>query len=149
MQSPDPQALRSPRATDSKPLARPASALTIIRNYWQAVKEVFAQEWGKPKQYLLLKNIGVFSLSLLGGAIIDRSMAQSRVDVPDMARYLRQTTNVFDWSKDAQGATAISGMSGNRAALLIAGALAKELTDDAGSSLKDLQERLKAQMAQA
>ena len=32
MQSPDPQALRNP--TDSKPLARPASALTIIRNYW-------------------------------------------------------------------------------------------------------------------
>ena len=34
MQSPDPQALRNRGAPDPKPPTRPASALTIIRNYW-------------------------------------------------------------------------------------------------------------------
>ena len=32
---PDPQALRNQHATGSEPPARPASALTIIRNYWR------------------------------------------------------------------------------------------------------------------
>jgi len=126
-------------------LTDPNAQYAIIRNYWQAVKEVFREEWSRPKDYLLLKNIGVLSMSNLGGTIIDRSVAQGRADVATMSEYLRQAYSRFDWSKDATGERSVTGMSGNRAALIIAGEMAAELEDIGGSNLiKELQEQLVA-----
>jgi DGQHR domain-containing protein len=127
-------------------LTDPEAQYLVVRNYWEAVKRTFTQEWAQPKDFLLLKNIGVMSLSILGGTIIDRCMARSRVGIDDMTRYLRQAKNTFDWSKDATGERSISGMSGNRAALIIAGEMAKELSDETGENvIKNLQEELLAQ----
>jgi hypothetical protein len=121
----------------------------VVRNYWQAVKSVFSEEWANPKDYLLLKNIGVWSLSILAAAIIDRCMPRGQVEPKDFARYLRQARSRFDWSKDATGERAVAGMSGNKAALIIAAAMAEELTSEAGNNmLKELQEQLRAQINQ-
>jgi DGQHR domain-containing protein len=126
-------------------LTDPEAQYVLVRNYWQAVKEVFREEWGRPKDYLLLRNLGVTSMSILGGTIIDRCIPRGAVDVPDMAMYLDQARARFDWSKDATGERAVTGMSGNRAALIIAGEMAAELSDPGASNLmRDLQERLAA-----
>jgi DGQHR domain-containing protein len=120
----------------------------IVRNYWQAVKSVFSEEWANPKDYLLLKNVGVWSLSILAAAIIDRCMPLRRVDITDFGFYLQQARHRFDWSKEAAGERAVSGMSGNKAALILAAAMAEELTDESGSNLiKDIQDRLRLQLA--
>ena len=120
----------------------------IIKNYWQAVKTVYSEEWSNYKKYLLLRNIGVWSLSILGGTIIDRCMPNGKVDVQDFKVYLKQTRNRFDWDKDTKGERTISGMSGNRAALIIAAAMAEELTDETGSNLMSkIQSQLKAQLS--
>ena len=95
----------------------------VIKNYWQAVKNVFSEEWANYKKYLLLRNVGVWSLSFLGGAIIDRCMSNGQVEVQAFERYLRQVRHRFDWDKDAKGERAVSGMSGNRAALIIAASM--------------------------
>ena len=108
----------------------------IIRGYWQAVRNVFADEWAKHKDYLLLKNIGVWSFSILAAAIIDRCIAAGKVDVLDFSRYLTQTRARFDWSKDAAGERAVTGMSGNKAAQIIAAAMAEELTDEVSGSTR-------------
>lgn len=119
----------------------------IIRNYWQAVKNVFSEEWSNPKQYLLLKNIGVWSLSILGATIIDRCMPMKKVSTDDFAHYLKQARSRFDWSKEATGERAIAGMSGNKAAMIIAAAMAEELTAESGSNLlKEIQEQLRSQV---
>ena len=124
-------------------LTDPQAQYAILRNYWRAVKTVFAEEWGNPKSYLLLKNIGVLSFSILGGTILDRCITQGTVNVADMARYLEQARGRFDWSSDATGDRAVSGMSGNQAALIIAGEMAGELSDETGESLiKTLQASL-------
>jgi DGQHR domain-containing protein len=122
----------------------------IIRSYWQAVRTVFADEWSKPKDYLLLKNIGVWSFSILAAAIIDRCMPVGKVDVLDFGRYLKQTRSRFDWSKDAAGERAVAGMSGNKAALIIAAAMAEELTDEVSGSnmIRQIQEHLRSQIKQ-
>lgn len=121
----------------------------ILRNYWQAVKLVFSEEWANPKDYLLLKNIGVWSLSILAASIIDRCMPLGRVDMKDFARYLKQARSRFDWSKEATGERAVVGMSGNKAALIIAAAMAEELTDETGGNMiKEIQDQLRAQIAQ-
>lgn len=121
----------------------------IIRNYWHAVKTVFSEEWANPKDYLLLKNIGVWTLSILAAAIIDRCMPVGRVDIRDFARYLKQAHSRFDWSKDATGERAVTGMSGNKAALILAAEMAKELTDETGGNMiKEIQDTLRAQISQ-
>ena len=90
----------------------------------------------------------MWSLSILAGSLIDRCIPKGRVDTKDFVRYLQQTRNRFDWSKDAFGERAVVGMSGNQAALIIAGAMAEELTDETGSNvIKDLQDQLRAQLS--
>jgi DGQHR domain-containing protein len=127
-------------------LTHPAAQYAIIKNYWKAVKTVFAEEWANPKRYLLLKNMGVWSLSILGGTIIDRCIPRGNVGRDDMARYLRQAKSRFDWSRDATGDRAVTGMSGNRAAMIIAGEMAMELSDETGANLiKELQDKLVAE----
>jgi DGQHR domain-containing protein len=117
----------------------------IIKNYWEAVKNVFSEEWGNPKDFLFLKNVGVLSYSILGGTIIDRCVPRGKVDIKDFIYYLSQTRNRFNWSKKATGESSVVGMGGNKAAMVIAGALATELTDETGESvIKELQEKLRA-----
>ncbi|HWB33486.1 MAG TPA: DGQHR domain-containing protein [Acidobacteriaceae bacterium] len=119
----------------------------VIRNYWQAAKQTFSLEWATPKDFLLLKNIGVWSLSILGAAIIDRCMPQGKVAIDDFAYYLRQARARFDWSKEATGERAVAGMNGNKAALIIAGEMAKELTAEGGNNMiRDLQTNLRSQL---
>jgi DGQHR domain-containing protein len=127
-------------------LTDPQAQYAIIRNYWHAVKTVFAPEWAAPKKYLLLKNIGVLSLSVLGGTIIDRCLARGKFEVSDLGHYLAQARPKFDWSTDYSGDRAVAGMSGNKAALIVAGEMAAELSDETGSSMmKSLQEKLLAE----
>jgi hypothetical protein len=87
-------------------------------------------------------------LSILAATIIDRCMPVSKVTVEDFSYYLRQARSRFDWQKDASGERAITGMSGNQAALIIAAAMAEELTEESGSNtLKEAQDKLRSQLS--
>ncbi len=127
----------------------PQAQYVVLRLYWTAARQVFAEEWAHPKEYLLLKNIGVMSLSILGGTIIDRCIARKTVDVNSMGRYLRQAKSRFDWSATAEGAKSLAGMSGNRAAIIVAGEMANELSDETGGgdSMQELTKQLLEQPA--
>jgi DGQHR domain-containing protein len=114
----------------------------LIRTFWQAVKEVFAQEWSSPKEFLILRNLGVISLSILAGTVIDRCLARQRMDVKEMARYLRQCSGTWNWQSEATGDRSVSGMSGNRAALIVAGRMAEELSDEEGINFGDITRQL-------
>ena len=118
----------------------------LIRNYWMAVKKVFSEEWANPKEYLLLKNVGVWSVSFLGGTIIDRCVPRGKFTPDDMAYYLTQCRARWDWDKRvATGDRSVAGMSGNRAAMIVAAAMAEELTDESGESvIRDLSSKLLA-----
>ena len=115
----------------------------IVRNYWKAVKTVFATEWGSPKEYLLLRNLGVVSFSILGGTIIDRCIPRGKANIEDMAFYLRQVRSVFDWRVDAIGDRAVRGMTGGQASMIVAASMAQELNDGTGDvAVRNLQEML-------
>lgn len=127
-------------------LTDPEAQYVTVRNYWNAIKIVFAEEWANPKEYLLLKNVGVWSLSFLGGTIIDRCLPKGNVDIDTMAAYLRQVRDTFDWKKASIGDRSVAGMSGNRAAMILAGKMSEELRDETGiSTIKELQDKLKAE----
>ena len=116
----------------------------LLRNFWQAVKQVFPEEWANPKEYLILRNLGVVSLSTLAGTVIDRCLARQRIEVGDMGRYLTQCRGTWDWRADAVGDRSVSGMSGNRAALIVAGRMAEDLAEDDGVNFGDLTRQLVA-----
>lgn len=96
----------------------------LIRNYWQAVKQVFPEAWEHPAEYLILKNLGVSTFSQLGGTIIDRSMAKQAIEVEDMVAMLTAVKDTVDWHKES---TDVAGMSGNRAVLALSGRMAEAL----------------------
>jgi DGQHR domain-containing protein len=96
----------------------------MLRNYWQAVKAVFPEAWESPKDYLVLKNIGVQAFGLLGATVIDRCSVTGNVDVGHMVPFLQAAKPEVDWHKDSKD---VAGMSGNRAALLLSAAMAKNL----------------------
>jgi DGQHR domain-containing protein len=125
-------------------LTNPEAQYMLIRNYWEAVKRTFDQEWQDPKEYLLLKNLGVLVFSIVGGTVIDRSMARGEVTPEAMMYYIMQVHEHFDWSREAIGERSVVGMSGNRAALLLAGELTANMLDpDADSeSVASLQAKL-------
>lgn len=114
----------------------------IVRNYWVAVKRTYSHEWSAPKEHLVLKNLGVQSFSILGGTIIDRCMPRGKVQVEDFEIYLRQTQGLFDWRGDATGEGSLRGMTGNQAATIVAAEMAKQLSDETGLSLANLQAEL-------
>ena len=116
----------------------------LLRSFWQAVKQVFPEEWAKPKEYLILRNLGVVSLSTLAGTVIDRCLARQRIDMADMARYLAQSRGTWDWRADAVGDRSVGGMSGNRAALIVAGRMAEDLSEEGGVNFGDLTRQLVA-----
>jgi DGQHR domain-containing protein len=124
-------------------ITKPQAQYIVLKNYWQAVKVTFAEEWSHPKEFLLLKNIGVMSLSILGGTIIDRCIARQTVDPTSMARYLSQAKSRFNWRATAEGPNSLAGMSGNRAALIVAGEMANQLSDEmGGSTMQELTDQL-------
>jgi hypothetical protein len=126
-------------------LPNPNAQYVLIRNFWNAVKAVFEEEWTNHKDYLLLRNLGVLAFSIFGGTVIDRSMARGEVTVEAMQAYIEQAKDVFDWAKSATGERSLAGMSGNRAALIVSGELAKDLVDPGESAvMKSIQERLLA-----
>lgn len=96
----------------------------LIRNYWQAVQIAFPEEWADPSSFLLLKNLGVAVFSTLGATVIDRCMAAQETDIETMVAYLERAKKPINWHKDS---TDVAGMSGNRAALALAGRMAEAM----------------------
>lgn len=114
----------------------------LIRLYWSAVKDVYRQEW-EPRQYLVLRGIGIWTFSLLGGEIIDRCLVRNLEAsklYDEMVDYLRQTYVIHDW--DRQNGT-VSGRFGGRTGAKNAAALMKSALSDEDINLDRLSRDLK------
>ena len=111
----------------------------LVRNFWTAVRHVFDEEWAQPKEHLLLRNLGVMSFSILGATVIDRCLANRKYSPQDMIKYLEQTRGTFSWHKDSRN---LAGMSGNKAALIVAGSMANDLREEHGPDFGDITRNL-------
>ncbi|MGZ6854082.1 MAG: hypothetical protein ACXVGC_08495, partial [Mycobacteriaceae bacterium] len=107
-------------------ITTPAARYGMVRNYFKATATTWPQEWETPADFLLIKGTGLLALGLLGAAVIDRCMASGEVSQHDMEVMLAPCQAVFDWHRDAKKGGVV-GLSGNRAALMIAGELAAKL----------------------
>ena len=82
----------------------------LIRNYWNAVKKIYSADWNK--ESLLLKGVGYRAMSVVGGSIIDRSLAGGHTDSSDMEPLVAMTRktkfdsgSTLDWSKNGPVST--------------------------------------------
>jgi DGQHR domain-containing protein len=96
----------------------------LLRNYWQAMKEVYSEAFADPREYLILKNLGVATFSQLAGMVIDRCLVEGAVECEDMVKFIEATKGTVDWHRESAD---VAGMSGNRAVLLLAGRMSAKL----------------------
>ncbi len=61
----------------------------LIRNYWKAVEKVWKNDWNTDS--LLMKGVGYRAMSIVGGYVIDRCLAQGKVEPQDMETYIERT----------------------------------------------------------
>lgn len=108
-------------------LSEPSAQYAIIRAYWQAVAATWPPAFEEPGQWYVTKHIGLQALGTFGAEIIDRALLTGNVEVSDLAAELEHVKDVYDWHRDAESGKGLGGMSGNRAALEIAGKLRRKL----------------------
>jgi len=65
-----------------------AQYLLILR-YWEAVERVWKTDWNKKS--LLMKGVGYRAMSIVGGYVIDRCLANGATTVPDMEAFVSRT----------------------------------------------------------
>lgn len=115
----------------------------LIRTYWTAVKRAFSQEWADPKNYLLLRGYGVWSMSIVGADILDRCLGP-RVKWNELegqiAAYLHQIRGVLNW--DAKEGD-VKGYGGRLGATELADKI-REFLSDEGVDMRILVESLKS-----
>ena len=102
----------------------PDAQYGLIRSYWMAVKAVYPEAFDNPREYLVLKNLGVATFSQLAATVIDRCLAIGNIEVGHMVPFLQSAKERVDWHREHHDT---SGMSGNRAVLILAGKMQKDL----------------------
>ncbi len=107
-------------------LTDPGAQYEMIRRYWQAVRLTWPEAWDTPAEWYITKNIGIQALSALGATVIDRAMGTGNTELDQLETMLAPTKDAFNWHRDATK-DGVTGMSGNRAALIVAGELAQKL----------------------
>ncbi len=116
-------------------LADTTAQYELIRRYWRAVAQTWPAAW-EPEtmaDWVITQNIGITALSLLGATVLDRSLASGDVEASYVVALVEATKPAFDWDKSVPASQGgVSGMSGNRAALDIAGRMAAKLPKRAG-----------------
>jgi len=112
---------------------------SIIKNYFLAVKAWQPKAWDEPKKYLLLRGAGLWATCYLGGAIIDRCLAEGKIEISYM---LQQLKSGRDWNWENNGD--FKGFSGHGGAKEIADMVKRNLPTKSGISMVALKAKIRA-----
>jgi len=113
------------------------SQYILIRNYFNAVKKWQPRVWSTPKDYILLRGAGLWSICFLGAQVIDRALVRDKYKIDDLFKILNSGRE-WNWSKNGD----FVGLSGRGGALEISNRVARYLQDDNHMSTKQLFEKI-------
>lgn len=105
----------------------------VIRNYFNAVKIWQPKSWAAPKDYIMLRGAGLWSICFLGAHVIDRSLIHDKYTIEDLAKLLN-SGRTWDWSKKGN----FIGLSGRGGALEISNRISRYLKDENNMSTEQL-----------
>lgn len=105
----------------------------VIRNYFSAVKLWAPEPWSEPSKYLMLRGVGLWSISFLGAHVIDRALNNGQF-LPEEMLSILESGKRWDWSSKGD----FRGLSGRGGALKISETIAQELSGPENLSLRDL-----------
>lgn len=94
------------RATDDLCLGDVETKYRIFCSYWQAIRSVFHDEWNDPRHHLLVKGVGLYSLSYLLGDIVRCSSCEDIQTQSHFEILLAPLKKSVDWSSDGPFSTA-------------------------------------------
>ncbi|MFC5684258.1 DGQHR domain-containing protein [Flavobacterium sp. MAHUQ-51] len=105
----------------------------VIKNYFKAVKQWTPDSWTKPKDFLTLRGVGLWSICYLGAQVIDRGLINSKFDTQTFLDILNSGKE-WDWSNKGD----FKGYSGAQGAQEISNKIARHLKDTNQISTQDL-----------
>lgn len=106
---------------------------TVIKNYFEALRQWEPEAWKDHRSYLMLRGAGLWGVCFLGASVIDRALGKGKYKSKDMLAILNSGPE-WDWSKGGD----FAGYSGRGGASKISDIIVAELEDGSGSSLKSL-----------
>jgi len=62
----------------------------VIKNFWKAVQEWLPDAWNHPRDYIIFKGVGLYTMSYVGIEVIDRCLLKGKYATDDILSYLRQ-----------------------------------------------------------
>lgn len=110
-------------STMLKELSDADMTYAAIRNYWQAVRSTWGEDFEHPDT-MFMRSLGVNSLAQFSAHVLDRVyMSTGEFDAVSLAEMLEPTKTALNWHKDAD----LAGKSGNTVPLAVSETMAKKL----------------------
>lgn len=125
------RSIQLPRLEDAEAQYR------VIRNYFSATKLWLPDAWANPKDYLLLRGVGLWATCFIGAHVIDRALQNEKFDADYMLEILRSGKD-WDWTKNGE----FKGFSGRGGAVQISNMVTQKFHDENRLSTKDLFEKI-------
>ncbi|MGA8474713.1 MAG: DNA sulfur modification protein DndB [Candidatus Cybelea sp.] len=78
----------------------PEDLVSLIDNFWQAVRERFADAWNNKRDYILFQSIGLNGFAEFGGVLVDRAYEADQVERSDFEKMLAPLADAIDLGRD-------------------------------------------------
>ncbi len=90
--------------------------VTLLKRFWCVIRDMVPEAWVDPKNYILLKSLGVYTMSQVALYIFELCAASGGdFSQRHMAQYL-EALHGFDWHRETSPFRALGGMKGCREA---------------------------------
>ncbi len=121
------------RSTQLPQLEDAEAQYRVIRNFFDAFKSWVPKAWSEPREYIVLRGAGLWSVSFIGAHVIDRALQQGKFASANILEILKSGKD-WDWSKNGD----FKGLSGRGGALEISKRVTLKLQDESRMSTKQL-----------
>jgi len=121
------------RPTKLTALKDPDAQFRVIKNYFNSLKLWVPDAWKDPKQYIILRGVGLWGVCFIGAVVIDRVLTKGNFDEDNMLKILKSGKK-WDWSSKGE----FEGLSGRGGAVKISDMVTSEFIDEDNISVKEL-----------
>jgi hypothetical protein len=97
----------------SEMLARAETLLSLLNQFWLAVKKAYPEAWNDRKKFYIFENIGLTGLSMLAGQLIDDLVRDKNVDQQTFNHLLSTISKEVTFAKEEKP-EGIAGAGGGK-----------------------------------